>query len=141
MGQSSPRKLEILARWKQEWELALIQALKPFVRGDPPQEDNRTQMRNRISGLLAMNHLDSLLRKRLRIPGAFRSQDLTHFDFLALGRKFVARFPERGQPVLVLGIRTAGSYFAPLLRAYLERENYRDVESVTVRPKPAVNSG
>jgi hydroxymethylpyrimidine pyrophosphatase-like HAD family hydrolase len=139
MGQSSPRKLEILARWKQEWELALIQALKPFVRGDPPQEDNRTQMRNRISGLLAMNHLDSLLRKRLRIPGAFRSQDLTHFDFLALGRKFVARFPERGQPVLVLGIRTAGSYFAPLLRAYLERENYRDVESVTVRPKHGVS--
>src|SRR5439155_224699 len=47
-------------------------------------------------------------------------------------------FPDRGRPVLALGLRTAGSYFAPLVCAWLKLRGYRDVEAATLRPKTGV---
>ena len=47
----------------------------------------------------------------------------------------MAAFPDRQKPVLVLGLRTAGSYFAPVVCAYLKSEGYQRVSSVTLRPK------
>ncbi|MGC2078940.1 MAG: HAD hydrolase family protein, partial [Xanthobacteraceae bacterium] len=38
----------------------------------------------------------------------------------------------------IVGMRTAGSYFAPLLRALLETEGYRSVELLTVEPLKGV---
>jgi hydroxymethylpyrimidine pyrophosphatase-like HAD family hydrolase len=70
-----------------------------------------------------------------RIPSAFRSQDLTHVDVYALSAKFVDSFPDRARPIVVVGLRTAGSYFAPLFRAHLESQGYLDVTVVTLRPK------
>jgi hydroxymethylpyrimidine pyrophosphatase-like HAD family hydrolase len=40
-----------------------------------------------------------------------------------------------------MGLRTAGSYFAPLLRSYLESQNYSDVDSLTLRPKTGASKG
>src|SRR6185437_4642956 len=74
-----------------------------------------------------------------RIPSAYRKQDLTPFDTLALGQKFVSRFPDRQHPVLVIGLRTAGSYFAPLLRAFLQSQGYQVVDMVTIRPNRGLN--
>ena len=79
-----------------------------------------------------------LLGKRLAIPSPFSHLDLTPNDVLRLGDIFVRRFPERAQPLLIVGIRTAGSYFAPLLRALLETEGYRSVELLTVEPRKGV---
>ena len=50
--------------------------------------------------------------------------DLTHVDVLALGKSYVSRFPDRSQAILLVGLRTSGSYFAPLLRALFEAEGY-----------------
>jgi hydroxymethylpyrimidine pyrophosphatase-like HAD family hydrolase len=60
---------------------------------------------------------------------------LTHFDFLPLGQRLARRCPDRSQPILLLGLRTSGSYFAPLLRAFLKAEGYAAVASLTVRPE------
>src|SRR5262249_49740111 len=73
-----------------------------------------------------------LWEQHIRIPSAFRKQDLTPFDVLALGRKFITRFPDRRQPILIVGLRTAGAYFAPLLRALLQSEGYQAVDTLTV---------
>jgi hypothetical protein len=59
---------------------------------------------------------------------------LTHFDVLALGQRFATSFPDRSQAVLVLGLRSSGSYFGPLLRAFLKAEGYRTVSLLTMRP-------
>jgi hydroxymethylpyrimidine pyrophosphatase-like HAD family hydrolase len=79
-----------------------------------------------------------LLGNRLAIPSPFSHLDLTPNDVLLLGRIFMQRFPGRAQPLLIVGMRTAGSYFAPLLRALLETEGYRSVELLTVEPLKGV---
>ena len=49
------------------------------------------------------------------------------------------RFPERTQPILVVGLRTSGSYFAPLLKALLEVEGYMSVALLTISPNKGVS--
>src|SRR5207237_5567944 len=107
--------------------------------GTPPDTQDRADIRTSLGSLLTTTSLDGLLHRRLRIPGAFRSQDLTHLDVFALGRKFASTFPDRHQSIVIMGLRTAGSYFAPLLRSYLESNNYTDVDSFTIRPKMGVS--
>ena len=82
-------------------------------------------------------HWPSTLRGcRAKIPAAFRNQDLSHFDVFKLGDKIISRLTDRERTIVIVGFRTAGSYFVPLLRAYLKVSNYADVRSVTVRPMP-----
>jgi hydroxymethylpyrimidine pyrophosphatase-like HAD family hydrolase len=69
------------------------------------------------------------------VPAAFRTQDLTHHDILDLADRFAAAFPDRERPLLVAGLRTAGSYFAPLVRASLAVRGYRVLEAIALRPK------
>src|SRR3989475_1649606 len=54
---------------------------------------------------------------------------------LELGRILITTYPDRRRPILVVGLRTAGSYFAPLLRAFLDAEGYEQADAVTIRPK------
>ena len=71
--------------------------------------------------------------EHIGVPSPFGRLDLTHLDVLALGREYVTRFPDRSQPILLLGLRTSGSYFAPLLEVYFEGEGYHKVTSLTVQ--------
>ncbi len=123
-----------LKRWREEWEAAVVAFLRAWAacggQGEAVGADWQAELE-----ALACKLGGAVLGLRPRIPAAFRSQDLTHFDGLALGRKFISASPDRGRPVLVVGLRTAGSYFAPLLRAFLESEGFSDVVSVTMRPK------
>src|SRR2546427_7734172 len=48
---------------------------------------------------------------------------------LELGRILITTYPDRRRPILVVGLRTAGSYFAPLLRAFLEAEGYEQADA------------
>ncbi len=128
-----------LAPWKAQWQLALVRTLKILLAGPPPDKQNHAQILTSLDPLLTSPSLHTLLHRRVRIPRAFRSHDLSHCDVLALGRKFVANFPDRQQSIVIMGLRTAGSYFAPLLQSYLEAQNYRTVESFTVRPKSGLS--
>jgi len=129
------RRARKLTAWREQWQSELIAALRCFLGSSALSKDDRANVRGRLNELLASAPSKALDWKRLRIPGAYRSQDLTQFDVLALGQKFISACPERDRPLTVLGLRTAGSYFAPLLHAYLESNNYQDVESLTIRPK------
>src|SRR5262249_545274 len=42
------------------------------------------------------------------------------------------------QPILLLGLRTAGSYFAPLLRAFFKAQGYRSVALMTIEPNKGI---
>ena len=88
----------------------------------------------RLALLLQSPLPPDLQAKRLGIPSPFSRLDLTQEDVLALGECFVRRFPDRSQAILLLGLRTSGSYFAPLLKAFLEAESYRTVSLLTVEP-------
>jgi HAD superfamily hydrolase (TIGR01484 family) len=124
-----------LSRWRDDWESALGRFIADFASGDSAARMAADLGNKWLLPLLDYHFPSDLLSTRSRIPAAFRSQDLTHFDAFALGRKFIQAYPDRSRPILVAGLRTAGSFFAPLLRGYLESQGYESAASVTLRPK------
>jgi hydroxymethylpyrimidine pyrophosphatase-like HAD family hydrolase len=70
----------------------------------------------------------------VRLPACFRSFDQHPDDVGALVRRFAAAHPDRLQPLVVVGVRTSGSYLGPLCAAYLRANGFRNVDAVTLRP-------
>jgi hydroxymethylpyrimidine pyrophosphatase-like HAD family hydrolase len=71
----------------------------------------------------------------LRLPSCFQTFDLEPADILAMARKFMHSWPNRSRPLLVAGVRTSGSYLAPLAVAFLKGHGYGDVLLLTMRPQ------
>lgn len=70
----------------------------------------------------------------LRLPSAFRNLDMRPEDVQKLMGDVMERWPDSAQPLLVVGVRTAGSYLAPLATAFLRAGGRRNARSMTVRP-------
>jgi hypothetical protein len=77
---------------------------------------------------------DQLSEDIVRLPACFRSFDQHPDDLRRLARVFSARADDRLEPLLVVGVRTSGSYLGPLLAASLRAEGYGDVSAITLRP-------
>jgi len=122
-----------VCRWKERWLNGLDAFFAVLARGgsDPAMFMDAAQQ---LSEVLRSPLPGHLLGARLGIPSAFSRLDLTHFDVLALGRRFMDQCPDKSLPILVLGLRTAGTHFSILLRAALKAEEYRRVASLTVQP-------
>lgn len=131
--------LDRVRTWRAAWGASVVEFLKVFVAGETPDPSALRVARTRLTSLLATDLPAGLDRCHPGILHAFRTLDLTHGDILTLGRRFITEFPKRERPVLVVGLRAAGSYFAPLLHAMLATEGYRDLESVTIRPKKGLS--
>jgi hydroxymethylpyrimidine pyrophosphatase-like HAD family hydrolase len=69
-----------------------------------------------------------------RLPACFRSFDQHPDDLRRLVRDFALAHPDRHTPLLVVGIRTSGSYLAPLYAAFLRAAGYSEVDTLTMRP-------
>lgn len=130
------RYLKRFHGWRTAWDHALHKFICECLT-QKPGDARRSSLRE-IEALLAISLPDALLNSRPRIPAAFHAQDLTHLDIVTLGDKFAAGYPDRKRPVLIVGLRTAGSYFVPVLHAHLLAQGYSDVSSVTIRPKIGV---
>jgi hydroxymethylpyrimidine pyrophosphatase-like HAD family hydrolase len=121
-------------RWKEEWENGLDGFFVVLARRDSDPA-SFAESAQKLSGLLQSQLPSDLLDLRLGVPSAFGRLDLTHFDVLTLGRRFVQQYPDRSHPILLLGLRTAGTYFSALLRSFFKAEGYQQVASLTVQPK------
>jgi hydroxymethylpyrimidine pyrophosphatase-like HAD family hydrolase/adenine/guanine phosphoribosyltransferase-like PRPP-binding protein len=69
----------------------------------------------------------------LRLPSALRSFDQHPADVATLVEQAAQRWPDRDLPMLVVGVRTSGSYLGPMAAAALVRRGYRRVELITLR--------
>jgi hydroxymethylpyrimidine pyrophosphatase-like HAD family hydrolase len=121
-----------LARWREQWLARIIELVSLII---PDQAVELTQLAhaaNRVVTLLQTPFPDNLGGKRLGNPTPFSRLDLTHHDVLTLGESLVQRFPDRNRRLLLVGLRTSGSYFAPLLNAFLQRRGYRNVGLMTI---------
>ncbi|MDX6664873.1 MAG: hypothetical protein QOG68_1079 [Solirubrobacteraceae bacterium] len=67
----------------------------------------------------------------VRLPACFQAFDQRPADLFELARR-VRYAPQT--PLLVVGIRTSGSYLAPLCGAQLRADGYRDVHVLSIRP-------
>ncbi len=70
----------------------------------------------------------------LRLPSCFRAFDQRPADVERLVRKFAERWPDRNAALILVGIRTSGSYLLPLYRSYFRMLGYTAVEPLTWRP-------
>jgi hydroxymethylpyrimidine pyrophosphatase-like HAD family hydrolase/orotate phosphoribosyltransferase len=131
-------RLGWLTDWRDRWESAVNEYTEALVLAGPHDEQRLRHCGRRLQSRLTAMFPATLLHNGLRNPAFFHVRDLTHVDILTLGRKLVARCPTRQTPILIVGVRTAGSYFAPLLRAYLKNEGYESTEVVTMRPSNAL---
>ena len=131
-------RLRSVRGWRARWGPALDAFLQASVAAPQPEMAALAAASDGLAPLLAEKLPADLLARRAKVPAAFHSQDLTPHDILELAGRFVAAFPDRRRPLLVIGLRTAGSYFAPLVRAFLAARGYEDVEALTLRPKKGV---
>ena len=122
-----------LHRWRGVWAAAVTEFLRRSLITAAPDRAILLQQRDRLASLLPADFPGRLWNRRPKIPAFFRSRDFAPFDCLELGRKFVAAFPEPERPAMVMGLRTAGSFLAPLLCAYLST-GLRDTDWVAARP-------
>ncbi len=70
----------------------------------------------------------------LKLPSCFRSFDQQPADLRRMVDEFALHWPERDQLICVTGIRTSGSYLAPLFGATLKAGGYANVKVLTIRP-------
>jgi hydroxymethylpyrimidine pyrophosphatase-like HAD family hydrolase/hypoxanthine phosphoribosyltransferase len=76
----------------------------------------------------------SLQRSVLRLPNCYRSFDQHPDDCRRLAELFAEREGDRARPLLVLGLRTSGSYLAPLTASHLRQLGFAQVGTLTLRP-------
>lgn len=116
--------------WRREWTESVDAACELLLGG----QSRLSEMARRLAEAGAAVG-DAALGRRMRIPEGFRCQDLTHHDVRSMVDRARASLPEKDRPLIVVGPRTAGAYFAPLAAAYLRSLGYTRVGWITVRPK------
>ena len=129
-----------LRRWRDQWEAAFAGSLQTLVAPPPGAAPNPAGAMTALAAILARPLPRRLRTEPVRIPSAFRKQDLTQFDVLEMADRFVALLPDRAQPVVVVGLRTAGVYLASLMRARLEARGFAHTAIVTVRPNKGLST-
>ncbi len=128
-----------LRRWRESWSEWLIDICESLVEEKLPAPDMQQRFRRKLEPLLEFSFPRNLRTMRMRIPAAYRSQDLTHYDFMTLADKYIDAIDDSESQHLVLGLRTAGSYIAPMVCAKLKSKGYKRVNFITIRPKDTLH--
>ena len=105
------RRRNELRQWRDLWLGALHDFLAVAVSGSATELGAFAEAGEELTSLLNATLPQELLDDRVGIPSPFRRLDMTHHDVIALGERYVERFPDRAQAILLVGLRTSGSYF------------------------------
>lgn len=128
------RRLRAVRSWRAQWKSHVNEYLRVFEAMERFEGAPFAAVAAPLLELLAVPLPAEVRARRTRIPAAFRTHDLTHGDLFQLAQQFADAHSDRNRPVLVAGLRTAGSYFAPLVRAWLANAGYTQADWVTFRP-------
>ncbi len=132
---ASSKRRRSVERWRREYT-AFIEDSCRLVLGRGGRGDvEMASLKNMLARLSSFPLPGDLLNRRMRINEGYRCQDLTHHDVLALTDRFLGSGPGSQTPLVVIGPRTAGAYFAPLIKVYLEQRGFSHVSWMTIRPK------
>jgi hydroxymethylpyrimidine pyrophosphatase-like HAD family hydrolase len=123
------------AAWRRD--LAdLVDGLADAVAAGPPApavHDRFVETADVLAG--ALGRLPKRLRRDvLRVPSCFHDLDQRPADLARLAERLADRWSDRGRPMLAVGVRTSGSYMAPLLAAHLRAAGFVEVGTLTIRP-------
>src|SRR5215475_10170500 len=121
-------------QWKERWNRTFADFLALLMAETTATVEFGLVWKH-LAALLPPPLCRALQERQLKVPSGFRRQDLTHQDVMTLGRRFIADHPDRKAPLLVVGLRTSGSYLAPVLQAFLRNEGFATVAMMTLRPQ------
>jgi hypothetical protein len=126
------------------WQMDLKQLTEELASVVAATEDGEQSPPSRIATLA--KSADALTRRGrqsrtrrlgrtvLRLPDCFRTFDQRPADCGLLADEFAQRCSRSDQPLLVVGVRTSGSYLAPIQAAFLRRRGFTQVDWITFRP-------
>jgi hydroxymethylpyrimidine pyrophosphatase-like HAD family hydrolase/hypoxanthine phosphoribosyltransferase len=119
-----------LIEWQPEVAL-LVQDLAAAVAGVPSVDGPALRTKGVAD---RVGRAPALLRRSLiRLPACFTTFDQQPGDIARLAHDFSERWPDRRRPLVVVGVRTSGSYLAPLMAAFLKAQAFSKVQVVTWR--------
>ncbi|MDX6426585.1 MAG: hypothetical protein QOD52_1990 [Gaiellaceae bacterium] len=127
------RSVPEVAHWQRDLA-ALVDELAERTLA-PPRDATTVPA---LSAAAVVARLESLpwdlRREVLRLPSCFRSFDQQPADIEQLVEELARSRPERDRPIVVVGVRTSGSYLAPLAAGALRWRGYARVRVLTIRP-------
>jgi hydroxymethylpyrimidine pyrophosphatase-like HAD family hydrolase/orotate phosphoribosyltransferase len=126
-------------RWRQRWTKCVEDACTLLLSDSRSEAARFSRLLITATDLMSTHLPQSLLKRHMRLPEAFRAQDMSHHDVIRLIRAFTASVEPGPEPILIMGLRTAGAYFAPLMAEYLKSQGFTNVTWVSIRPKNGVS--
>lgn len=123
-----------VARWRQR-AAGLADTLAAAVLGAPPAPGLADAAAEVAAGVARLPR--AARRTLVRLPAAFHDFDQRPADLERLTGAFAALHPDRNLPLAVVGVRTSGSYTAPLHAAALRALGYTRVTVASHRPGEA----
>src|SRR5262249_4787059 len=133
------RRIRVVERWRRRFNDCVDQACRILIDADGPDSPRWAALATLTTELMDQRLPPALLTRRMRIPEAFWCQDLTHVDLYTCAGRCRASSRDPRRDVVVVGPRTAGAYFAPLISAYLTDLGWRRTSWVSIRPKAGVS--
>jgi hydroxymethylpyrimidine pyrophosphatase-like HAD family hydrolase len=118
-------------KWRKQWLSALIDYNLAFVVGDT---DSCAGAANKMLGISLSTLPKTLLSAELTVPSPFRRLDLTHHDVIELANRLCRTLGGYDEKVVLVGLRTSGSYFTPLMSAVLQIFGIAKVAIVNFEP-------
>lgn len=125
-----------LVRWKQAWANTVTDFIEHALVNNTDRSSALRQ-RDQLKELLPARFGKTVGCLRPKIPAFFRSRDFATPDCLELARKFMLDFADPVRPAIVVGLRTAGSFLAPLTCAYLRAKD-TDARWIAIRPSKGI---
>jgi hydroxymethylpyrimidine pyrophosphatase-like HAD family hydrolase len=133
-------KFRNLRKWKDEFDDFLEDVSRLLISKDHSLEKTLPSLSSNLKRLRSVMLPASLLNARMRLNEGYRCQDLTHHDVITLADLFLESNSDRKARYVVIGPRTAGGYFAPLLKVYFEKKGFTDISWATLRPRYGAHS-
>lgn len=127
-----------IRRWRAAWTRCVDLASE--ILAGAAAVERWTELRTTAARLIRAPLPGRLLKRRLRLPEGFRNQDLSHPDVFRLAQRFAERHQNWSGALAIVGVRTAGAYFAPLVKAYLGRLGWAPISWLTVRPRQGLSA-
>jgi hydroxymethylpyrimidine pyrophosphatase-like HAD family hydrolase len=128
-------RLRSVHRWRARWTACVEEICRSLLRGKNLTPAGIAMLKDELDKLGTSPLPEDLLKRRMKINEGFRCQDLTHHDILTLVDRFLESGTHPNTRIIVIGPRTAGAYFAPVVKVYLNEKGFNNVSWMTIRPK------
>ncbi|HTX99218.1 MAG TPA: hypothetical protein VMG09_04305 [Bacteroidota bacterium] len=131
----SVRRIASVSALRNEWRSYVDRMCSILLSDDHLSPEAVASLKSDFRAMGSRSLPEDFLRRKMKLNEGYRCQDLTHHDVLALTDRFIQSNPATDTNIVVIGPRTAGAYFAPLVKCHLQYRGYQHVSWITLRPK------